>query len=367
MKKILFGITSLGLGGAERVLVDIANKLQEYYDITIFTIYSNGEMEKQLNSNVKVQSLINKKFNELNKFQKFIISIKLLLFKNSIYNKKVKNNYDIEIAFLEGPITRLFACKNVYTSKIAWIHNDISKVFGTGIKASIKKKIDKQVYEKYSKLIFVSRDNKDKFEEVYNLDNDKYVIYNYIDINSVLKKANEIVNIPFNKNDFNIVTVTRLVEQKAIDRLVKIHNKLIKNGFNHKIYVIGDGPERENIKNLIKQNNVQNSFILLGSKENPYPYIKAADCFALLSNFEGYPMVLLEAQILEKFIIITDTAARETLQSYNNRMIVGNNEEDIYIGLSKLLKNKEEYIKTNYNINQYDNSDILTKIKELIN
>ena len=145
MKKILFGITSLSLGGAERVLVDIVNKLQNDYDITIFTIYSKGEMEKQLNSNVKVQSLINKRFNELNKFQKIIISLKLLLFKKSIYNKKVKKNYDVEIAFLEGPITRLFACENENTTKIAWIHNDISKVFGTGIKASIKRKQIKKI------------------------------------------------------------------------------------------------------------------------------------------------------------------------------------------------------------------------------
>ena len=55
MKKILFGITSLTLGGAERVLVDLANKLCEKYDITIFTIYANGELEKELNSKVKLK------------------------------------------------------------------------------------------------------------------------------------------------------------------------------------------------------------------------------------------------------------------------------------------------------------------------
>ena len=367
MKKILFGITSLNLGGAERVLVDLVNELQVEYDITIFTIYSKGEMEKQLNPKIKLQSLINSRYDELNKFQKILISLKLLILKKSIYNKQVKNDYDIEIAFLEGPITRLFAVENENTRKIAWIHNDITKVFGTGIKAVIKKKSDKKVYEKYEKLIFVSRDNKEKFEEIYNLDNEKDVIYNYINIDNIKEKANENIDIQFNKNVLNIVTVARLVEQKAIDRLVKIHAKLINEGLNHKIYVIGDGPEKGKIKELIKDNNVKNSFILLGKKENPYPYIKQADCFALLSYFEGYGMVLIEAQILDKFIIITDTAARESLQNYHNRMIVGNNEEDIYIGLSKIIKNKEEYIKTNYNTNKYDNSEILNQVKNLIN
>lgn len=68
MKKLLFGITSLGLGGAERVLVDIANKLCDKYDITIFTIYSGGELEKQLSKKIKLKSLYNIEYNDLRKF-----------------------------------------------------------------------------------------------------------------------------------------------------------------------------------------------------------------------------------------------------------------------------------------------------------
>ena len=172
MKKIIFGITSLQFGGAERVLVDIVNKLYTEFDITIFTIYSNAGMEKQLNSNIKIQSLFKKKYEELNKVQKLLISMKLLLLKKQIYNKQIRNNYDVEIAFLEGPITRIFACENRSVKKIAWIHNDITKVYGTGLKANLKKKADKKAYNVYDKLVFVSRDNKEKFEDTYNLDND---------------------------------------------------------------------------------------------------------------------------------------------------------------------------------------------------
>lgn len=366
MKKVLFGITSLGLGGAERVLVDIANKINEDYDITIFTIYANGEMEKQLNSNVKLHSLINKRYEDLSKVEKILVPIKIMLGRKGIYKRKIKKDYDVEIAFLEGPVTRLFSTKNKNTRKIAWVHNDITKVFGSGIKAKIKKRIDEKIYSSYSKIIFVSKDNQEKFEEVYNLDNEKEVIYNYIDIKSVVVKANERVDIEFKGEELNIVTVSRLVEQKAIDRLVNVHSKLIQEGLNHKIYVIGDGPQRENLENLIQEKKVTDSFILLGKRENPYPYIKNADCFALLSYFEGYPMVLLEAQILEKYIIITDTAARETLRNYNNCMVVGNNEEDIYIGLSKIIKNREEYINTKFNVHKYNNENIITRIKEII-
>lgn len=363
MRKVLFGITSLGLGGAERVLVDIVNKLGDKYDITIFTIYSNGELEKQLKTNIKLKSLINKRYEDLSKIEKVIVPIKIMLGRKGIYKKQIKQDYDMEVAFLEGPITRLFACKNKQTSKVAWVHNDITKVFGSGLKASIKKIVDKKIYESYDKLIFVSKDNKNKFEQVYKLKNSKEVIYNYIDTEAVIEKANNEIDIEFEKDALNIVTVARLVEQKAIDRLINVHSKLIKNGFEHKIYVIGDGPEKTKLETLIQEKKVINSFILLGKKENPYPYIKNADCFALLSNFEGYPMVLLEAQILEKFIIITDTSAKETLQNYSNCMIVGNNEEDVYKGLKDIIANKDF---KNKNTSKYNNADIIESIEKVI-
>lgn len=76
MKKILFGITSLTLGGAERVLVDIANNLCNKYDITIFTIYSKGELEKQLSKKVKLKSLYNNSYSELRNYKKTINTFK---------------------------------------------------------------------------------------------------------------------------------------------------------------------------------------------------------------------------------------------------------------------------------------------------
>lgn len=367
MKKILFGITSLTLGGAERVLVDIVNQLCETYEITIFTIYAKGELEKQLSPKVKLKSLYQVSFSELSKFQKrFSVPLKVLLFKNRIYQKQVKGDYDVEIAFLEGAITRIFSTKNEKTKKIVWVHNDISAVFGKGIKAKLKRAMDKKIYETYQKIIFVSQDNLEKFEEVYPLKNKKEVIYNYIDTQKVIQKANENEPVEFDKDKINVVTVARLVEQKAIDRLIKIHSRLIKDGLDHRIYVIGDGPEKDRLEEMIKDQGVEKSFILLGKKENPYPYIKAADYFTLLSHYEGYPMVLLEAQILGKYIIITDTAARETLQNYENCKIVENKEEAIYQQLREIIRKKERYCVKKLEEKQYQNEEILEQIKKVI-
>ena len=81
MKKILFGITSLTLGGAEKVLVDLANELSKKYDVTILTIYAKGEFEKKLNSKVKLKSIYDFQFDDMPNFKKKITALKLLLFK----------------------------------------------------------------------------------------------------------------------------------------------------------------------------------------------------------------------------------------------------------------------------------------------
>lgn len=391
MKKILFGITSLTLGGAERVLVDVVNKLNNDYNITIFTLYPNGEFEKMISSNVNIVSLYSKPYKKMTKLQKIGVSLRLFFSGNCIYSKFIKrNNYDTEIAFLEGPITRLFSIKNKNTKKIAWVHNDISQVFGDSLKARIKVKYDKKVYNKYDTIVFVSKDNLDKFKILYPTINENRLklIYNYIDAQNVRKKANSNLDIEFEDNKINFVTVARLTKQKAIDRLLKVHIDLIKNGFVHNIYVIGEGPEKEILEKTIKENKVQDTFKLLGKKGNPYPYIKNADVFCLLSSYEGYGMVLEEAKILDKFIIITDTAAREAIQDYEKSIIVDNNEEAIYKGLKEIIQNnvktdketiqvkldkvnkgnkknkKNEQNKENKTT--YDNSEILEKIRNIL-
>ena len=150
VKKIIFGITSLTLGGAERVLVDLANKMSERFDITIFMLYSNGELETELNKKIKLKTLYSKKYTELTFLEKILASLKVLINKKKIFKKYVdKEEYIAQISFLEGAITRIFSVKsNFKTKKIAWVHNDMQKVFGKGIKAKIKKIMDEKAYQK---------------------------------------------------------------------------------------------------------------------------------------------------------------------------------------------------------------------------
>lgn len=365
MRKILFGITGLTLGGAERVLVDVANELSTEFDITIFTLYGKGEFEKELNENIKLINMIDKSFDELSKIEKIEVSLKLMFNKKSLYKKYIDKGYDTEVAFLEGPITRLFSVKNKMVKKIAWVHNDIGQVFGKNLKAKIKTKLDKKCYSQYNDIVFVSNDNKEQFEELYNLNKNNMVIPNYISSKRVIEKSEDQFGNVFEENQINFLTVARLTEQKAIDRLIKVHSRLIDDGYNHNFYVIGDGPEREKLKQLIKDYNVQDSFILLGKKNNPYPYIKNCDIFALLSMYEGLPMTILEAKILNKPILITNTAAREAVQNYYKSYITDNNEQGIYNGIKDSIKMLPEWQKNEKQAID-ENYDIIKQIEKLV-
>ena len=357
-KSIVFGITKLDIGGAERVLVDIINNISDKFNITVFTIYSGGILEKELNHNVKIVSLYQN--------QNRVLPLYILLNSRKIYNKFIKNNFDIEVAFLEGPITRIFRFKNKKSvRKIAWVHNDITKVFGNNIKAKIKKKLDKSVYKNYDEIVFVSNENKNSFKNLYGNIGKQIVIYNYLDKNRIIEKSNENKEILKKEETPIFVTVARLTKQKGIDRLIKVHKRIIDDGIKHKIYVIGDGVEKDKLKKLIKQFKIEKSFILLGKKENPYCYIKSADYFCLLSLYEGYGMVIEEAKIFNKPILITKTAAVEAVRDYEKSLIIENNEEDIYDKLKKVLLKKIDIKRNIDRTNCYDNSYILNEIQNL--
>lgn len=363
MKKIVFGITCLEFGGAERVLVDLVNKLVDKYDVTIFTLYGNGEFLKQIDERVTVKTIYKEKYSELGLLIKKKISLQMFSqsLRTRLYNKYIKGKYDVEIAFLEGPITWMFSTPSD-AFKIAWVHNDIERVFGEGRKARLKKKLNKLAYEKYNKIVFVSKDNIDKFRDFYPENNvSKVVIKNYIDKKMVIDKAKG--NVKEISNDVpSFVQVSRLVEQKGLYRLLDVHRELIDGGYNHRIYIVGDGPLKEELKVKINKYGLEDSFVLLGQKENPYPYIKKADYFLLTSLYEGYGMVVVEAEILNKYILITDTAAREALEGYENGIIVDNSFDGIFDGIKKVLKNKP-VVNSN---NKFTNDEIIQKICSLI-
>lgn len=363
MKKIVFGITGLTLGGAERVLVDTVNALKDDYSITIFTIYGHGEFEHQVDPKVTIKSLYPKKYQEYSFFKRKWFSVTLLVpfLRRRIFKKHIENKYDVEISFLEGPITWLFSEKSK-AKKIAWVHNDITKVFGTGLFSSWKQDLSKKMYQKYERLVFVSKDNQKAFVDLYGKMVPSEVIYNYLDDKRIHQLSTKFIPEEIQNSLPTFVTVARLTEQKGLDRLMRVHKRLIDDGYLHEIFVVGNGPLWKELNDLQEQLEVSKTFHLLGKRENPYPYINAGDYFLLTSRFEGYGMVIIEAEVLGKYIMITDTAAREAIMSYKEAMMVTNDEEGIYQGMRKILEHKPKGSKKTIPLL----AKSLTQIKQLI-
>lgn len=140
----------------------------------------------------------------------------------------------------------------------------------------------------------------------------------------------------------NVVTVARLSPEKNIDKAIELHKNFEKNGIHFRWYVIGEGKEKQKLEQLIQEAGLEGKFILLGHRENPYKYMKAADIFALLSSSEGFGMVIAEAKVLQKPILVTNfPAAKEQIQDGVNGLIAQQDFFSLYAGLEQLLLNPE--------------------------
>ena len=148
------------------------------------------------------------------------------------------------------------------------------------------------------------------------------ILHNFIDADEIRRKSEEIADISDFTGEFRILTIARLEYQKGIDIAIRAAELLKKRGIPFKWYVIGDGRERKKLSVMIRAKGLSDSFILLGIRQNPYPYLKACDLFALTSRFEGYPVTLIEARALCVPILAPDMPCiREQITDGLNGML----------------------------------------------
>ena len=348
MKKILIVAPSLAAGGMEKVLINLVNSLpQENYNITIKTIYDNFELASNLNENIKYSSFYktckNKKIDYI-KVRLYTFMLKKFTPK-LLYRLLIKERYDTEIAFFRGAAVKIISGSNNYQSnKLAWVHSDFTKCTGIFDWFNNEEQT-KNAYRKFNKIVCVSQYAKEKFTERMGIKENVIVRYNINLTDDIKNKAEEKIEEKFNKNTFKVCTVGRLVEAKGYDRLLKIHKRLMDEELKHDLIIVGDGPDREKLTKYINDNNLNNSVYFLGSKSNPYKYIKDSDLFVCSSRWEGFSTVISEAVILEKPVLTTRVSGTGELFLDNKYgLITENNEKSLYEGLKEILRNKELYI-----------------------
>lgn len=228
-----------------------------------------------------------------------------------------------------------------------------------------KKEWHEKYYKKYNDIICVCKDNKKDFLNIFpSLNNKTKVFYNIINQEEIKKLAQEKIDLLKKGNEVVITTVGRLCEQKGQDRIIIILDELLKLGYNIRWFLVGDGDLREKLEIEIKNKKLEENLILLGTKLNPYPYIKNCDIYVQPSRSEGYCLTLAEAKILEKPIVVTEFAGSfEQIENQINGIRVKNQNKDILDGIIYLLENEnikieleENLKKSNLNLAVKDNN-----------
>lgn len=394
-KNILFVIPSLGAGGAEKSLVNLLNQIDyDKFNVDLFMFSHGGIFLEFLPKEVNIlelpsdyisfslrfkQSLMtmikNKQFSLLVNKLKFTLVNRVKKDSENIeqYNwkylskcfDKIDKNYDAAIGYLEK--TSIYFCvdKVIADKKIGFIHNDYDKL-------GMNPKIDIEYFDKLDNIVTVSQECLNVLEKRFPTQKHKMsIMYNIVSPTMINKMA-EIGNRNlFNKsnNETIILSIGRLHNQKGFDMAIKACKKLLDKNYNIKWYVIGEGEERERLLGLIKENNLEDRFILLGLKSNPYPYIKQSDIYVQPSRYEGKSIALDEAKILKKTIIVTNySTVKDQINNNINGLIADMNSIDIYNRIEEVIINQsiKERLINNLNKEYLGTESELEKLYEMI-
>ncbi|HWJ78056.1 MAG TPA: glycosyltransferase [Niallia sp.] len=288
-----------------------------------------------------------------------------LMWKQSLpFLPKVNKEYDFAISYLWP---HYFVAEKVNAKKkISWIHTDFSTV-ETDIQLDLK------MWHKFDYIVAVSEACKTSFLNKYGeLENRVIVIENITSPEFIRKMANEKVDNPMMKDSrFKIITVARLSHAKGIDNAVRALKILKEKGYHDLAwYIVGYGGDESMIKDLIKESKLEDSFILLGKKTNPYPFMKAADLYVQPSRYEGKAVTVGEAQILSKPVMVTNyTTAHSQVKDGLDGCITELSVEGIATGIERLYKDSEKrkILINNCNNTNFSNSNELDKLYQIVN
>lgn len=333
MKKILFLIHDLGHGGAEKVLVNLVNNMDfKKFDITVMTLFDTGVNRQFLNPHITYKSCFSKMVPGNSKIMK-------LLSPSRLHKWLIKEHYDIEISYLEGPSARVISgCQNKNTKLVCWIHIE-QKTLKRATASFRSYKEAEQCYNRFDKIVAVSETVKDDFNLLFDISKPTEVLYNTNETQKIIElSAEPIENTIFTSDTFNIVGVGKLLKSKGFDRLERIAKRLLTEGYKVHVYVLGEGPEFLSLKRYARENNMENNFTLLGYQTNPYKFVAKSDLFVCASFAEGFSTATTEALIVGTPVCTVEVSGmREMLGNNEYGLITQNNEEELYQGIKNLM------------------------------
>ena len=395
MKKILIFSHAMELGGAERALLGLLEAIDTTkYSVDLFLMRHQGELMKYIPDDVNLLPE-NKKYSflaipmkEVIRQRQFGVAFgrirglfaarkrvkQLKLGDNDValeYSHKYtlrympqvsKKEYDLAISFLTPHY--FVADKVKAKKKIAWIHTDYAFV-------EVDKRSQLDMWERYDNIISISDNVTESFVKTFPSLEDKIVMIENIMPMKYMRELSDAFSaeeeIP--QNSINLLTIGRFSYQKRMDEIPQICKRIRESGIDAKWYLIGFGGDEALIRQRIAEAGAEDFVIILGKKENPYPYIKACDIYIQPSRYEGKSVAVREAQILGKPVIITNYAtAASQLNDGIDGVIVPMDIDACADGIIKVIKDKklQDKLIENTKKTDYTNASEINKLYSIV-
>lgn len=368
-KRIFIAIHYLEIGGAETSLIGLLNAIDpELYDVDLFLYSHRGELLKQVPNTIHLLPEI-KKYDVIEKpikeaIQKGCPDIALArLWAKYQFARYAKKNhlkegsailqyvfdavtpllpdinpnteYDLAISFLTPHNIVLNKVKA--KKKLAWIHTDYTK-----ISVNVEKEI--KVWSQFDHIVSISEDVTRSFLSVFPALAGKIIeIANILSPRTVRAKAlASKVDFPIQNGRVNLLSVGRFTFAKNFDNVPDICRRILQEGCEVYWYIVGYGGDEQLIKERIKEAGMEEHVILLGKRENPYPFIKECDIYVQPSRFEGNAVTVREAQILCKPVVAANyPTAHSQIKQGVDGIIVPQDNAGCAHEIAQFIKNKE--------------------------
>lgn len=370
MKKVLIVIMDMGLGGAQKSLQTFlqcmdASALRDRYRIQLMVVKPTGALMSQIPDQIEVveppielrwlgtplkRALVFKQFSwrgiwgklrwictnkmkrmcpKLNKQQRLWECWKQLI-------PNCEEVYDVAVSYIDGFTNYYVMDKVPANKKVLWVHNEYQQ-------QNCDPFYDRRFYEECDRIITISEKCRQCIvEEFPQCEGKTYVLENITSYESLVEQSNTGIGEEFaDTAKLKILSVGRLHFLKGFDMAIGAAKLLRDAGEDFLWLVIGEGPDRQRLQALIEENNLTDHFRLIGSRDNPYAYMKACDLMVQPSRSEGKSIVLDEAKMLCKPIVVTNyTTINDSIQHGVSGWIVDMTETAIFDGIRQISQDQ---------------------------
>ena len=333
-KELLFTGVNLNIGGIEKSLVNLVNKIdKDKYRVTIILEEKEGELLEKLDKSIEVKEF--KVSNNKNKIFRKVVNL-LRRCTYSIFNY---HTYDFSCCYATysysgNKITRISSLNNSI-----YIHSDYSYIYPD--LEDFRRFFDTRDIYYFKTIFFVSNEACRKFTKIYPGLKDRCLVFNnFIDVEKIEFLSKEKISLTKPRGKTLFVFVGRLDDvSKKLGRAFK----LVESIDDVVLWVVGDGPSKDDYVKEVKRLKIKDRVVFIGSKINPYPYMKRADYLILTSNYEGFPVVYLEGLALKKKLITTIKVSDDVIKiGKNYGEVIPFNEKKMIEKVKEILKSKEK-------------------------